>query len=267
MAEVDSRQVKLRVVGTADLNRKVRAGVFASKLAALVKAVEAADRSANGTKTYEFVIADLKPSSAMATIEERRANKIVPHHSGVDVFGRCLISVQTERFDFARQHLECTRQIAVIAKDVTESFDSAELTVNGFDMVLINPPFLGKISQAITLPETAKPQQWFKGVTLGSLDGTIVTESIDSGATTMALRLSVGDALVTCECPNFASADIAPFFGKRVRVSGRIFYKGDSGLPHKIEILELPRAVKQDPDFTKWEGAFRGLGAIRDWGN
>ncbi len=265
MSAPDSRQIKLRVIGTADLNRSVRASVFASKLASLVRAVEAADKSANGTKTFEFVIADLKPSSAMAIIEERRANKIIPRTSSIDTFGRCLMSVESGRFEFARQHIECTRQIASIAKDVTETFDSAELTANGFNLVVIDPPFLRKISEAIVLPQMPKQEQWFKGTTLGSLDGTIVTESIASGVTTMALRLSVGGALIECDCSAFTSVDIAPFFGRRVRVSGRIHYKGDTGLPHKVELLELPKAVKANPDFGRWEGALRASEGARGW--
>lgn len=100
------------------------------------------------------------------------------------------------------------------------------------------------------------PEKWFKGVTLGSLDGTIVTESIESGSTTMALRLTVSDSVVECDCPTFEPSDISPYFGKRVRVNGRVSYNGETGLPSKIEILELPRPIKATPDIARWRGAF-----------
>lgn len=264
MAEVRSGQVRLRVLGTVDLNRKVRANVFASKLAALIRAMEAADKAANGTKTYEFLIADLKPSSAMALVQEQRANKNVPHHSGADIFGRCLTSVETGRYEFARQYLECTKQIVSIARDVEETFDGAELTVNGYDTVLVNKLFQAKATEAVVLPDVSEAK-WFEGVTFGSLDGTIIVESIRGGETTMVLSLSVGGVEIECLCPDFTSSDIEPFFGKRVQVSGRITYKGDTGLPSKIEVLELPKLRKQDPDFMRWRGAFRAPDQLRDW--
>ncbi|MER9416708.1 hypothetical protein NKI95_12110 [Mesorhizobium sp. M0306] len=263
MAEVDSRQVKLRVVGTADLNRKVRASVFASKLASLVKAMEAADKSANGETTYDFVIADLKPSSASATIEEQRANKNIPHFSSVDTFGRCIQSVATGRYEYARQHLECARHIAVLAKGAEENFDVAEITVNGFDIVRVDKLFYERAAEAVRI--AAEEPTWFKGVTVGSLDGTIVVEDARSGTPTLTLRLTIGGKDIACECSRFSSEELKPFFDNRVRVTGAITYTGNSGLPHKIELYELPRAIKTNPDIQRWEGSFGDAKEERGW--
>ncbi|WP_156932377.1 hypothetical protein [Mesorhizobium sp. LNJC391B00] len=265
MAELDSHQVRFRIVGTADLQGKVLASVFAQKLAALVRAMEAADKAANGQQRFDFVIVDLKPTSASATLREFRISSKAPDYSSVEIFERCVRSVDTQHYQFAREHLECVKQLVAVAKDVAKTYDHAEITVDNFETVVIDETFLSNATEAITIPDPEVAEaKWFKGVTVGSFDGKILETDIRHSTPKFIVRLTAGGKEITCDCPGFSIDDIRTVLGRRVRLTGRAHYDGTGGLPSKIEVIEKPRLIKENPDFARWRGTFETF-TIDDW--
>lgn len=254
---LDHRHVKLRVIGTSALNERVKGRVFANKLLALISAVEAADRAANGGKRFEFVIVDLKASSASATISEQRINKLPVIDSSVEVFGRCVQSIDSGNYAFARDHVEVAACIRSLAKDVENAFDRAELTVNGYEPILIDRFFLARAEEAINIPDTAEAKEsWFQGSVIGTFDGKILESDFRGTIPQVMLRLTAGGKDILCTCPTLSFEDIKAILKQRVRVTGKAYYSGESGIPQKIEVIALPQLVKQGADFKRWRSQF-----------
>jgi hypothetical protein len=253
VSDFEQSDISLKIIGTDDLNRKVRADVFAEKLATLIRAVKAADRSANGLQSFVYVISDLRQSSAYAGIGEQRISKSIPDFSGARILGECVASINSGKFAFAQRHQPCLKEIVSLAKDVGGTFKGGVLRFRDGESVTLDSGFYAK---AVEASKDASRAEWFKGSIYGSLEGVIEIESIRGGSTTMEMRLSSVDVPVKCVCPNFTSEDIKPFFGQRVRVNGLITYSGDRGLPDKIEITTLPTTLPTRGGVERWKGAF-----------
>lgn len=258
MADSADQNVKFRIVGKQVLNGKVLADVFSKKLGQLVKAMEAADRSANGKKHYDYVIVDMAASSAAATIREIRSSNAVPTFSSAERFEECIRAVDNAQYAIARRHMECTVAIASIAKDVEIDFDFIEFTVGNHKKIVADKPFFDRATEAVTLPPVATDYEWFKGATVGSFDGTIVVEDVrDKELPKLTLRLTAGEKEVLCRWVGFKEDEFSHLLGKRVRIRGLAHYDGTSGLPVWIDIQEPPRQIKVGADLTRWAGAFK----------
>lgn len=266
MTEGTEQQIVFRIVGKPVHNGRVLADVFAKKLEALVKAMSAADRAANGQKHFDYVITELKATSASATVMEQRSNRRMPQVSSIATFDECMQAVDHERYEVARRYYDCAVQVAEIAKDADRTFDHVEVTVNGNPTVIVDKIFFRRATEAIRLPDQDGVTKWFVGTTEGSFDGKIVVEDIrDDAIPKVVLRLTAGGKEIECYWQGFSPDQHERFLGKRVRVRGRAHYDGASGLPVRIDILEAPRPVKPDADFVRWGGAFEPF-EVDEWG-
>jgi hypothetical protein len=95
-------------------------------------------------------------------------------------------------------------------------------------------------------------ERWFRGVCIGSLDGSLHLRGAD-----VVLRLTAGGREIPCQVPCGLEADISGVFGQRVRVTGEMHYDGKSGLPKRVDIIEIPHVIKVDADLARWRGAFK----------
>ncbi|WP_422374884.1 hypothetical protein [Roseibium sp.] len=259
---VDSEQtVLIRVIGTHEFNDRVIAKVFARKLSALISAIEAADRTENGGKRHEYLITDLSTNSpATATLIEQRVSKAPIRASARETFGRCIRSLDTGAYDFARRHMECVQQIARLAKDAEAQFDRQEIIVGGFDPVVIDKSFMERTNSFIEseLQEEFK-ESLFKGSVYGSFDGYILETDLRGDVPKVILRLTAGGKEIDCSCPGLDVEEIRQVLNRRVRLEGQAFYDGKSGLPTRIEIRTPPKPIREKVDFTRWKGAFDNI--------
>ena len=262
MSDTDDHKVTFRVVGKQVLNGHVLADVFARKLAIFVKAMEAADRSANGQKHFDYVIVDLKATSAAAVVQETRSNRAVPQFSSAETFGDCMRAIDDARYEVARRHMECVTYIAAMAKDADKTFDHIQVTVNGFEPIIADKVFLARAQEATRLPDK---QSWFRGTAIATFDGTVVVEDIrDISSPRLVLRLTAGGKEIECHWLGFSSEEHHNVLGKRVRVQAKAHYDGKSGLPVRLDILQAPTLIKPKPDFLRWGSTFRPFD-VSDW--
>lgn len=257
-------QIKLRVIGLPAMNDRVLAKVFARKLTSLIKAVEAADKAANGRARYDYVIVDLKPTSASVTVEEQRTVQEIPE-SSVAVLGDCVNAVNDGRFNAARAFPGCVTHLHQLAKDVGEKFSRAELTINGFQPVIVDRIFLdhAAIASRPAASESAAPE-WFKGTAIGDFEGKILEIDLRGNVPTGILRLTAGGREIPCEFPSLDGDKITQFMEQRVRVVGDALYDGRSGFPVRLRIRDEPRILKPNADIFRWKGAFEKFD-LGDW--
>lgn len=266
VADLDSRHVKFRVVGTQSFNDRVLAAVFARKLALLIKAMEAADRSANGGKRFEYVITNLTAASpATATLAEQRIGKQVPYFSSVDTFAQCARAINSGDENLARRHIECATYLAAIAKDAERSFDHGELTVNGYTAIRIDQFFSERAKEIIRGKARVERAAWFRGEAIGTFDGEILEVDLRGDVPKVILRLTSGGKEIDCVCPGLGVEDIRKVLDRRVEVTGRAFYDGHSGLPVRIELTSVPKTVRTGVDFSRWKGSL-GRDGFAEWG-
>jgi hypothetical protein len=266
VTELDSRHVKFRVVGTQSFNDRVLAAVFARKLALLIRAMEAADRSANGGKRFEYVITNLTAASpATATLAEQQIGKHAPQFSSVDTFGRCAQAINAGDESFARRHIECATYLAAVAKDAEKSFDHSELTVNGYAAIRIDQFFFNRAKEIVGAKEREEKPTWFRGEAIGTFDGEILEVDLRGDIPKVILRLTSGGKEIDCVCPGLDVEDIRKVLDRRVEVTGRAFYDGRSGLPARIELTRVPTPVRTGVDFSRWKGAL-GHDGVAEWG-
>ena len=256
--ELGRDEVKLRVLGKPEANNRVLASVFAHKLRVLVRGLEAVDKSVNGGKRFEYLIIDLAPKSASATIVAQRSSKIMPTRPSVEVYQECVTAIATGRFAVARAHPECITFLRSLAKDAGETFSRAELSINGMPTVRIDEVFQRQAELAAEKPvERDETPKWFVGTVIGSFDGAILESDWRGAVPTAHLRLTAGDKVdIPVAFRGLTIDDMRPVLGKRARVTGKAQYDGTSGLPARIEVSEVPRLIKSDADFLRWGDAF-----------
>ncbi|MDG5496967.1 MULTISPECIES: hypothetical protein [Azospirillaceae] len=260
--QLQSGQIKLRVHGAPDTNSRVRAAVFARQLAALVKALETADRIANGGMRFDYVIAELKNESASATLTEVVMSKRPRQKSGADVLGATIAGIGDLDRAVLEQYGACLPHIAAIARGVAEEFSHTDLSIGGFKPFRVDDFFLKQVVRAQTIA-TPKPQRLYRGVAIGTFDGTIKEVDLRGDTPRLKLILRAGGREIDCVYVGATSEQIREILDRRVSVEGRAHYNGTSGLPERIEILHY-KEVKPRPDMLRWQGRFNNLIAA-DW--
>ena len=251
-----TRRVKLRVVGTAAERKRVVGEVFAKKMLALIGALKAADRMANGSGRHTYHIEDLQMASAGVTLAETLTSRGPPPTSGMDLFGEAVAAVDLGRIGVARSLLPCVVPLVRFAKGVSDTFDRMELTIDDQPTITVTSAFLENARRAIAPdPETALPT-FFQGEAIGSFDGKILEVDLRAETPKVILRLTAGGAEIDCLCPDLSADDIRPVLDRRVTAVGRAHYDGKSQLPQLLTLTAVPETVEKKGDFLRWQGTF-----------
>jgi hypothetical protein len=265
LADIDKNHVTFRVSGPIGFNERAVASVFSRKLSLLVKAIEAADKSGNGGRRFEFVISSLSTASpAQAVLAEQRVGRNYPEQSSFHVFGQCVSAIREGNIALAQRHLQCTTYLAALAKDAGENdFPGAEIIVDGYAPTTVDNVFFLRAKDVLDSVAEQKAS-WFRGDAIGTFDGEILEVDLRAPAPKLILRLTSGGKEIDCVCRGIDVEDIRKVLDRRVEVTGKAYYDGKSGLPKRIEITKVPTLIKPNPDFRRWKGAFRGI-EVKDW--
>lgn len=255
-SDLKKREVYFRLHGQPDMVGRVRAGVFAKKLGELVRAAEAADRSTNSGKRHDLVISKLEAASASATMTEVRVSKKQTAGSGIGVLAMCAEAVTEGKFAVARKYPECVTQLRKLAHGSESIYAHGELIIDGHTPVRIDQ-FFYKQAEEAARPEDEQVHapQWFKGMATGSFDGKILEVDLRGKLPKVKLVLTAGEKEIDCVCPSMDSEQLRNVLDRRVRLEGRAYYDGTSGIPARIEIMDIT-AVKEGADLRRWKGAF-----------
>jgi hypothetical protein len=260
--ELQNGLIKLRVHGAQDTNKRVRASVFARQLAALVKALETADKVVNGGMRFDYVIAELKNESASATLTEVVTSQKPRKKSGIDVLGTVINGVNDLDRRTIERYSACLPHIASIVRGVSEEFSHSDLSIGGFKPFRFDDFFLKQVQRAQKIVEP-KIERLYAGVAIGTFDGTIKEVDLRGDTPRLKLILRAGGKEIDCVYFGATSEQIREILDRRVNIEGRAHYNGQSGLPERIEILKH-KEVKASPDILRWRGRFNGLTAT-DW--
>lgn len=248
-------------VGTG-ADEDVPASLFASKLAALVRALKAADKAVNqGTAVHEYRIRKLQSSSPTVLLAETPLTKAVDVFgiSGIDAFEDCAAAITLGDADRAKQYGSCALQISKLAKGADKTFGYAEVWTANDNIIRVDP-FLVEQAKSIVDPNrdaaTAPANsEWFKGSAHGTFTGTILQVDLRGALPEVKLVLSAGGKQIDCVCRADDVEVIRQTLNHRVRVSGNAIYDGKTGLPRRVCVTDI-QPVGGDGDFTKWMGAF-----------
>ncbi len=260
--ELRTGQVKLRVHGAQNTNGRVRASVFARQLAALVKALEAADKVTNGGIRFDYVVSDLKSESAAATLTEVVFSKKRRVGSGTEALGHAIKAINDLNRKEIQNYYMCIPYIERIARGVSEDFSHTDIRVGEKHCFRVDDFFLKQVRRAQEFLEP-RNKSYYTGVAIGVFDGTIKEADLRGDTPRLKLILRAGGKEIDCIYRGATSQQIKDILDCRVSVEGRAHYGGESGLPERIEILHH-REVKAAPDMLRWRGKFKDLTAS-DW--
>lgn len=264
--EVRKGQIGFKVFGPSEASdTNVDAEVFARKLRAFIKALKAADKAVNnGKNAHTYRIEKLHTSIPTGIIEEAQiSDSFIVSESGVETLIECaeMVKVGDPR---ALKFGDCTKFLVELSRSNKE-FGYVEAWTHD-KRHLRADKFLRDRAKEILEPNSKSSQaetKWFKGVSIGSFDGTL--QLIDNRGIQPLLKivLSAGNHEIDCLCTREHLAKASNLFSKRVNVTGRAIYDGTSGLPARIEVIDFD-AVKEYPDFLSWKGKFSPF-TTSDW--
>lgn len=261
MQSIDPGQVVFRIHGVPGDGDVVPGLVFATRLAALVRALREADRAANGILTHDYRIAKLKSSTPTVILAEYRRAKHsarLDERSGIQAFDDCVGAIAAGERDRALTFGRCARQVSALARGSEKQFGYGEVWT-GAEKVIRIDPFLAERAEAVVHPEKSKAVtergKWFKGIAVGSFDGYIKAVDLRGALPQVKLVLSAGQKEIDCILRGAPVAQLKEILDQRVRIEGRALYDGKSGLPRRIEAISVS-PIKAAGDFTRWRGAF-----------
>jgi|HubBroStandDraft_1064217.scaffolds.fasta_scaffold00065_4 hypothetical protein len=250
-------EVRLRVHGLKKLANHVRASAFAHQLAALVETLRMADRFVNGRVRFEYVVSDLRPGSAEATLAKVQTSRKPVDGDPLRVFGEVMEGVSNEDSPVIFAHRIMIPSLERIVSGAGRSFSHSDLEVSGYKPFRIDQ-FMATQIHRLEHAAVNDLTSYFRGVATGSFDGTVEAVDIRGTNPLVKLILAAGRREIDCICRGMDNDELGKVLGKRVWIEGRAHYDGSSGLPARIEIINM-QPIKESPDFSQWRGRFKGL--------
>jgi len=236
--------------------------VFAAKLAALIRALKAADKAVNGQVAHRYTIAKLQTSTPTAVLKERllpNAGTILRLMSGIAGFSECATAVSLGETDRALGYGGCAANLEKLSAGAEKTFGYGE--VSAADNVIRIDSFLHERAKTIIDPEAKKKAadsdvRWFKGSAHRAFAGTVRAVDLRGSLPALKLVLSAANQQINCVCRGLQIQEIRDALDRRVRVTGQAIYDGKSGLPSRLEIVEIEHSIA-NADFGHWRGAFK----------
>jgi hypothetical protein len=160
----------------------VRAGVFASKISILVRALRAADRSVNERSAFEYMLVKLESSAPAVTLREKRRRLPPPLGSSVAHLCNAMTAVYNSDATVIQFEPRLIRQITKLSVGAAEQFSHCELMF-AEDVIRIDD-FMYRQATAAELQISGADMgvdKTFRGISIGNFDG--VLAEIDARGT------------------------------------------------------------------------------------
>ena len=243
-------------------NRIVRASVFVQKFRYLLRALQTADKIANGRNSFQYVITGLDTGhSAAVTIREKQRRREKPSQSSISYFERTATAIYNGERNVGNVPAVLAQNIQKLSRGVAKSFAHAEIVFGDENVIRIDD-FLERQAdvafEIATLPEIGTTAKYYRGIASGSFDGFL--KEIDARGTMLRGKLVLSAAGIEVDC--IMNKDRVPqareSFDKRVSVEGAAHYDGVNQLPSRIDVRTI-KILRENADFLRWRGAFRPI--------
>jgi hypothetical protein len=240
--------------GLAVDNLVVRAAVFIQKLGILLRALQEADKLANGRASFDFMLSRLEEGSAAATIREKQRRR-EPPRSSIETFESVALAVYNGEQKSDRTPPNLVKYINKLGQGVALKFSHAEIAFADDNVIRIDD-FLVRQSEVAyefaTLPDAER--QFYRGLAIGSFDG--ILKEIDARGIMLRGKLVlVAGVEIDCVMNKGQVPEARESFDKRVIVDGVAHYDGVSQLPTRLDVKNI-KIVSESPDLLRWRGAF-----------
>ena len=264
--ELTREEVRLRVHAGADTNNRVRGKVFARQISALIKALESADRVANGGVRHDYVITGLEQRSAQASLRQIASSKKPKEESPVKLLPVIISAVMSADTATIIRFSDVVSSLHKMAKGAGESYSHADLQVGNAPSIRVDAFFAGRLSHAMGAVVVAQEDdEFYSGMAYGSFDGVIKEVDLRGDTPHLKLILAAGGIEIDCVTRGLSIEEIRASLNMRVWVDGMAHYTGVSGLPQRIEIRNI-KLVSQKPNLLRWSGTFDAI-EQSDWGD
>jgi len=235
--------------GANDDARRIPVQTFTKSLSALLAALRSANAALHNKKfRSEFFISHLSIGSNIVGVLEQRRSGCTSPAPAIDLFKQCVSAVYHSNYARVVEHTDIAKSIVKIGKSIDEAYPSVVSFPGGMEIPF--DTFFAKQTEKLesTISNSIAKAPFFVGSTIGAFDGRL--ESLDySGAVWKgSLVLPGGSARIECIFDRSKGEnEYNPFGNKRVSITGKAIYTGESQLPERIEVIsiqEVPLAME-----------------------
>jgi hypothetical protein len=230
--------------------------VFANKLKALVDALKKADRIANRQKSHDFLIVNLKASSAEAVVRERPSNDAASRASSIHYVQAAVGAVYSGYSKDRNIPLDFIGELADLSKGIGQTFTHGEITFDGAVAIRIDDFFAAQVERALKDESQDSPDIPFKGVSVSSFDGILREISHFGRLVRGVLILTAGGKRIDCIFDSSDFPNLRESWDKRARVEGIAYYTGETDIPERLDVKRIS-LIKEKPDLLRWKGALK----------
>ncbi|MCA3642636.1 MAG: hypothetical protein IOC63_12395 [Methylobacterium sp.] len=246
--DADMRQDEFRVTirslseESGGVARFIPAHVLKDSINTIVSALKAANRELHSKKNRsEFFISHLELGSNVYGIFEQKQVEAESCTPCIDLFRSSAFSVYRSEHERVIERHRIVQSLIKVGSAIDERypaiarFQSGDLPLDGFFA-----------KQAMRLKErcngAAKSGPFYAGNAIGAFDGRLENLDYRGGVWRGHLVLPGNGAQIECIFDSSRGEDYFNHFGhKRVSVSGRAIYTGDSQLPERVEVVSIEK--------------------------
>lgn len=237
------RQDEIRLIikpadAPADSTRPIPAKVLQRTFSTVLRSLKVADAELHDkAHRSEFFISHLAMgSNEIGVFEQPRSASPI---SSIDLFRQIAGSIYRSEFDRAAESENVAKSVVAVGKVVDVDFPAVALFPT--DSIPLDG-FFAKQADRLrqTMSNSGLKSLFFAGSAIGAFDGTLGEIDYRGPTWTGQLVLPGGGVQIECVFNRSMGEDAFNRYGnKRVSVSGRAIYTGDSQLPQRIEVKTI----------------------------
>ena len=270
--ETEELRVIIRPSDTDGKSRLIPAILFKKAFSTFLAALKAADKEIGGKAfAHDFFVADLRMGSNEFAFCEIEKSTDVGKNSAIGLLKKITQAVYRSDFDTASKYIKLSKSIVGISKIFDPRFtivakfsETDEIPIDGFFQAQAE-----RLSNTVISNKT-KPR-FFAGNAIGAFDGRLGNIDYRGLVWTGNLLLQGSEVQIQCIFDRSRGEDhYNPFGNKRVSITGRAIYTGDSQLPERLEVmsmeqLDLPsiaidfRGTITNRNYQPWEDGLENI--------
>ncbi len=245
------------IYGLEKDGESILADVFARKLSALVKGLQAADKAANGKIRYAVVLENLEKHSALVKVSEAPRTKR-RGRPGSALLGQAFSAIYNASHDVRNIPAPVMKCVSALTDGVGTSFSHAEAFYSDNNVIRIDDFFAKRLDKATKeiKDEIASESGYnFSGISTESFDGFLKLIDSRGELVRAILKLTSGAREVECLIRQNTLKDVLDKFDKRAIIRGKAFYSAKDLLPQRIEVDTIS-LTKAGASLLDWKGKF-----------